>query len=129
MYSYAWTEENGHKPLINAFIPQSGAAGGNLGAQSLDTAKAKWWNISDALSCGGQGADAKESLECVRKASFQDVLKAQANLTAGQPGPMGMLAGGMNFLPVGDDVVAFTDYEARGAAGRFIKKVWLLQCG
>jgi hypothetical protein len=102
IYSYAWTED----PIINSFIPESGATG--ILTAGDPTAVTHWFNVSQALGCGMSAA---QSVACVRNQTMQAVLNAVA-------------AVGASFVPVVDNVTIFSDYAARGAAGKFVKRVY-----
>lgn len=103
IYSYAWTEN----PIVNAFIPESGATG--ILTSGDPTAVTHWYNVSQALGCGGPAA-ADQSVACMRNQTVQAILNAVATV-------------GASFVPVVDNITIFSDYTARGAAGKFIKRV------
>jgi carboxylesterase type B len=102
IYSYAWTED----PIVNAFIPESGAVG--VLTTGDTTSIDMWFNVSQALGCGGPTV-ADSSVACMRTKSVEAILDAVA------------IAG--DFTPVVDNVTIFGDYEARGKAGKFVKRV------
>jgi hypothetical protein len=56
---------------------------------------------------------AAQSVACVRNQTMQAVLIAVAEV-------------GASFLPVVDNVTIFGDYAARGVAGKFVKRVYIL---
>lgn len=104
IYSYAWTED----PIANAFIPESGATG--VLTSGDPNAPANWYQVSQALGCGGNTTAAALTVACVRSASVQAVLNAVATT-------------GTSFVPVVDNVTIFSDYAARGLAGEFVHRV------
>jgi hypothetical protein len=68
-----------------------------------------WYTLSEQLGCGGADAGEK-TLACVRGKSGDAVAKAAGALR-------------LNFGPRADGKVVFSDNQARGAAGNFIKRV------
>lgn len=105
MYSYAYVSD----PLVSGFITQSG----NVGVLTRETpgSFARWNNVSQAVGCGNSSSSAV-TLDCMRKKPVQDLLNAQAKVNLVKA-----------FGPVVDNKTVFSDYEARGSAGNFIKKV------
>jgi cholinesterase len=79
---------------------------------------AAWFNASLQLGCSG--SDAKESLVCMRKKSYQEILAASYD-----PNPLSAILG--DFGPTPDNKVVFTQnqYKLRQLAGEFIKKPYL----
>lgn len=81
---------------------------GNVGILTAGDplATQKWYNVSAALGCGSSG----DTVACVRSKSTATVLATIGQL-------------GLGFVPVVDNVTLFSDYPARGAAGKFIHRV------
>jgi cholinesterase len=103
IYSYAWTKD----PIINAFIPESGAVG--VLTSGAPNSSEMWFNVSQALGCGALSTGAASSVACIRTKSVEAILKAVA------------ITG--DFVPVVDNMTVFSDWETRGKAGKFIKRV------
>jgi cholinesterase len=112
-YSYAWTRD----PIVHAFIPQSGTV-----TSFSDPAPANnngaWYNASSALGCGGPGTPLEQSVACVRSRPAQEIL----NVTK-IANPLAAVLG--NFGPTVDEKTVFSDYDARGARGEFIRRPYL----
>jgi carboxylesterase type B len=101
MYSYAWAEDP--DPIANGFIPQSGSAGALTGPIQASG----WYGVSKAVGCGGQ-EKGTETVACMRSKKWEDLIgNGRSSM----------------FMPSPDGKVVFSDYGARQAAGKFIKKV------
>ena len=111
-YTYAWTSD----PIASSFIPESGTTGLGLGMTAA-TAATSWYNASSKLGCGDASSDAASVLSCMRTKNYTDIL---SSLT-----PSGA-TGGVGFGPTVDDIVVFSDYANRSAAGNFIQRPLLI---
>lgn len=113
-YSYAWTKD----PIVAGFIPQSGTARA-FSDPAPPNNTAAWFNATQKLDCGGPSAGIPATLACMRTKTFEQIL----NVTRSPPGLDGILG---QFGPTADNKVVFDDYKNRSAAGRFIKKPYLV---
>jgi len=111
-YSYAWTSD----PIVAGFIPESGTAIG-LGQIKPDQSASLWYNVSTKLGCGDASSDGASVLSCMRTKNYTSILQAL---------PSGGVTGTTGFGPTIDNVVVFSDYLNRSAAGNFIKKPMLV---
>ncbi|KAI9925448.1 hypothetical protein MW887_005829 [Aspergillus wentii] len=84
-----------NNPIVHAFGMESGAA--NI-ITSNDTTYQNWDRLSKALGCGS----GSESLECMQKKPFEDILDE--------------VSGDYDFAPLQDDIIVFADYTKRRAA-------------
>lgn len=107
-YSYAWTED----PIVNGFIAESGSA--FILAATNVSDYSGWYNISEALGCGGEEAG-EATVQCVRNVNATALINA-----VGQSSSGGIST---TFEPVADGKVVFADNKNRSAAGDFIQKV------
>ena len=107
--SYAFPDD----PIANAFIPQSGLAGGTVVPETnATTALQQWYNVSSTLGCGGPEAGSS-TVECMRTKDFAAILKAIE--------PLQTTAVLSHFGPTVDETVVFSDYAQRSANGAFAK--------
>lgn len=113
-YSYAWTKD----PIVAGLVSESGTVNGLGQYQQSDTAQS-WFNVSSTLGCGDSTSNTEAVIACMRTMNFTSILAAI-------PPPTGSAIGSSYFGPTIDDVVVFSDYPARSAAGNFIKKPLLL---
>jgi cholinesterase len=106
LYTRAWV----HDPIINAAILQSGSSNLLL-SPALNTSN--WFAVSEGLGCGDV-EKGQSTVDCVRRKSSDDIVKAMAAL--------GSASGGLEiaFGPVADNKTVFADSLARGRAGEFI---------
>jgi cholinesterase len=111
-YSYAWTSD----PIVAGFIPESGTALG-LGQRTPEQSAASWYTVSAKLGCGGASSGGATVLSCMRTKNYTSILQAL---------PSGGITGGTGFGPTIDNVVVFSDYLNRSAAGNFIKRPMLV---
>jgi carboxylesterase type B len=110
-YSYAWTED----PIVAGFIPESGSVFVPNSQAQPNASAANWYNVTATIGCGDATTDPATVLSCMRSKSWQDVQNAMPVLSAAA-------AVSGNFGPTIDDVVVFSDYLQRSAAGNFIKR-------
>ncbi|KAK8909570.1 hypothetical protein QC760_002270 [Botrytis cinerea] len=116
LYNYAWAQD----PIAAGFIQESGTAqswGLPSTAERIATA---WYNVSEALGCGGPSASNVTS--CMRTKSTTDILSG-ISATSDFPGSFGILG---SFLPTIDDTVVFSNYTERSLAGNFTSKPLLI---
>jgi cholinesterase len=111
-YSYAWTED----PIVSGFIPESGTALG-LGQSTPAQSAESWYNVSAKLGCGDASMNGAMVLSCMRTKNYTSILQAL---------PSAGITGRTGFGPTIDNVVVFSDYLNRSAAGNFIKKPMLV---
>ncbi|TGO19617.1 hypothetical protein BTUL_0003g00710 [Botrytis tulipae] len=115
-YNYAWVQD----PIVAGFIQESGTAqswGMPSTAGSVATA---WYNVSDALGCGG--ASASNVTSCMRTKNTTEILSG-ISATTDSPGSLGILG---SFLPTVDEIVVFSNYIERSLAGNFTSKPLLI---
>jgi len=115
IYSYAWVED----PIVNAFIPHSGAISSSSAGILQPNNNAAWFNTSVALDCGDASAGLQASISCVRTKPFQALLDATRpeNALAGVAG---------SFSPTIDGKVIFADAAQRLEDGNFIKRPYFI---
>lgn len=110
MHAYAWPDD----PIVNALIPQSGAAG--LVQTDASTGASNWFKLASKVGCGNQTDEA--TLECMRRQEYSVLIKAikgKAESRVGLPS--------ISFGPMIDNKIVFADYQERAAAGKFAKRV------
>ncbi|TGO70188.1 hypothetical protein BOTNAR_0003g00820 [Botryotinia narcissicola] len=115
-YNYAWVQD----PIVAGFIQESGTAqswGMPSTAGSVATA---WYNVSEALGCGG--ASASNVTSCMRTKNTTEILSG-ISATTDFPGSLGILG---SFLPTVDEIVVFSNYTERSLAGNFTSKPLLI---
>ncbi|KAK3081149.1 hypothetical protein LTS18_009763 [Coniosporium uncinatum] len=115
IYSYAWVED----PIVNAFIPHSGAISSSSAGVLQPNNNAAWFNTSVALDCGDASVGLQASIACVRTKPFQALLDATRpeNALAGVAG---------SFSPTIDGKVIFADAAQRLEDGNFIKRPYFI---
>lgn len=116
-YALAWTQD----PIVNGFIAESGTAlvpsvAFAGGFQNTSNPYATWYNVSQALGCGGESAGV-QTLACMRTKPATDIINQ-----VGQISTSTVTA----FSPVADGKVVFNDSVARSMAGNFIHKPMLV---
>ncbi len=110
-YSYAYTKD----PIIAGMIQESGTING-FGTVSKTAANGAWFNVTAAVGCGSASSNSSDVLACMRTKTPAAILNA---IPQAKPGAV---TGGLsNFGPAVDDITVFSDYDARSAAGNFIK--------
>jgi len=70
-----------------------------------------WYNVTGQLGCGGTSTSIQSTLSCMRGKDFPTILGA---------------LGSNMFAATIDNKVIFSDYPGRAAAGKFIKKPYLI---
>jgi cholinesterase len=106
--SYAYPDD----PIAWAFIPESGTATG-FGSKTKRQATSAWFNLSQALGCGGSTANQDGVLECLRGKPTEEVIGAI-------PSSDGLSAIQGAFTPTVDDRLVYADsaYDTLRPAAR-----------
>ncbi|KAF2396160.1 alpha/beta-hydrolase [Trichodelitschia bisporula] len=107
IYSYAWTSD----PIVSGFIGESGAS--TMCGLISNASYTNWPKVAASLNC----TDPATALPCMSTKSTKDIIAGAKSLGSGFP---------PKFVPVPDERIAFSDYPARGAAGKFIKAPFLI---
>lgn len=110
-YTYAWTSD----PIVAGFISESGVVYAPGAQAEKATSASSWYNVTATLGCGNATSEPDILLECMRSKDWQDIEEA-IPVTTGIASSTGL------FGPTIDDIVVFSNYTARSAAGDFIKK-------
>jgi cholinesterase len=96
-------------------IQESGTING-FGTVPKAAANGAWFNVTSTLGCGSASSNSSNVLACMRTKTPAQILNAIP------PAKAGAITGGLsNFSPAVDNVTVFSDYDARSAAGNFIK--------
>ncbi|KAH7395874.1 putative carboxylesterase [Cadophora sp. MPI-SDFR-AT-0126] len=103
-YSFAWT----HDPIVNGFIAQSNIAD----PKTPDESATNWAAAATLLGCTSSNSTNTTILSCMRSRNQTSILRAIAALPA--------------FGPTVDNIVAFPNNLERAAAGKLIRKPWLI---
>lgn len=110
-YSYAYVSD----PIIAGMIQESGTING-FGTVTKSEANDAWFNITSSVGCGDASSNSTDVLACMRTKTAAQILNAIP------PTPPGSITGGLSdFGPTVDNITVFSDYDARSAAGNFIK--------
>lgn len=110
-YTYAWTSD----PIVAGFISESGTVY-TPGAQAdQSTSASRWYNVTAILGCGDATSDPDSLIACMRSKDWQDIQDAI-------PVSTGIASVTGQFGPTIDNIIVFSDYVARSAAGNFIKR-------
>jgi carboxylesterase type B len=107
-YNFAYPED----PIVTGLIMDSGTAL-NPALLANDPTHTNFTFVAGQFGCGSLNASAE--LDCMRNVSFSDI---ENFLGTG-------MASTLNFSPVPDDVVVFSNYTARALAGNYTKMVSL----
>ena len=100
-------------PIMHAFIPHSGLAGGTVvTGEDESIALQQWYNVSETLGCGGPDAG-EATIDCVRSKDFNDIPAAIKPLQT-----TALLSG---FGPTIDNKTVFANYSSLGEDGLFAK--------
>lgn len=111
-YSFAWRED----PIVAGLILHSGTAL-SFHPNTEAYAESLWYNVSQAIGCGGPDDHAPQVLSCIRAADMPTILAAAARAPP-LPSPALPQAA---FHPTVDNVTVFADYGALGRAGAFAR--------
>ncbi len=106
-------------PIAAGYIAQSGTVFSPQTqappAQSADA----WYQVTEILGCGNAKSDPDEVLASMRSKDWQTILNAIPN-SSGIEGVTG------GFGPTIDEIVVFSNYTERAAAGNFTKRPLLI---
>jgi carboxylesterase type B len=109
-HTYAWPND----PIAASIFTISGTAA-SVQAQSPDLSSQYWYNLSQIVGCPATG----NAVPCMQQQPFQTILAGIGKLafapTLGTFQPQ--------FQETVDEVTVFSDYAARGRAGKFAKLV------
>lgn len=105
-YQYAYT----HDPIISGFILTAGNA--FVPGTATVNNYSNFTTIAEIVGCGNSSA--KAQLACMRTVSAVDLQLAQYNYNA---------TPALNFAPIADEKIVFSNYTARTLAGNFSKLV------
>lgn len=111
-WSFAWKND----PIVAGLIPMSGTSLGFL-PNTKEYSQSLWYNVSQAVGCGGPNDDAAVVLSCVRSQDTSVLLAAAARVPAL---PTQALAQA-TFHPTIDNITVFADYEQLSTSGAFAK--------
>ena len=106
-YSYAWVDD----PIIIGLVMESGTTG--LGVYSKNESATSWYNVTSTLGCGDATSNPDSLLACMRTKDTTEISDAIPLSNSGY--------GAAAFWPTADEMIVFSDYSARSAAGKFIK--------
>ncbi|KAF5879482.1 putative carboxylesterase protein [Botrytis fragariae] len=116
LYNYAWVQD----PIVAGFIQESGTAQSWGMPSTAEYVATAWYNVSEALGCGG--ASASNVTSCMRTKNTTEILSG-ISVTTDSPGSFGILG---SFLPTVDEIVVFSNYTERSLAGNFTSKPLLI---
>ena len=108
-YAYAWESD----PLVAGFICQSGTVLSANSQAQPGPAAASWYNVTATLGCGDASSDGNSVLDCMRSKNWADVQDTLPSVSG---------FGTSDFGPTVDNIVVFSDYIQRSAAGKLAKK-------
>ena len=108
-YTYAWPSD----PIVAGFIAQSGTVFSLDSQTEASTAASAWYNLTATLGCGDVSSDSDVVLSCMRSKEWQAVQDAIPEASGFSTSDFG---------PTIDEIVVFSDYAARSAAGNVAKK-------
>jgi carboxylesterase type B len=115
-YSYAWKA----KPLVAGLISHSGTALSFVPNTPSQTAS-YFYHVAETLDCGNADSDSNEVVKCLRKKSWEEVVRATAKVpfapSPALPQPV--------FHPTVDNITVFSDYPSRSRNGEFASIVSL----
>jgi carboxylesterase type B len=114
-YSYAWKQD----PIVEGFIAESGTAFCFGLPNSPSGSALAWFNVTSSLGCGDATSDPAAVLSCMRGKDYTSILQAIPP-TSGSTSVLG------SFGPTVDDIVVFSDYADKSAAGNFTQKPLLI---
>jgi cholinesterase len=114
-HSFAWTSD----PIAAGYIAQSGTVFSPQTQAPPAQSAAAWYTVSEILGCGNATSDPEEVLACMRSKDWKSVLDALP-VRSGVEGVTG------GFGPTVDEIVVFSNYPERAAAGNFTKRPLLI---
>lgn len=80
-------------------------------------AQSIWYNVSQAIGCGGPGDDSAKVVACVRSQNTSTILAAAAKV----PALPYTVISQATFHPTVDNITVFADYEQLSASGAFAR--------
>ena len=89
---------------------------------TVEYAQRIWYNVSQAIGCGGPNDDAAAVLVCVRAANVTTVMAAAAKV----PALPTIALAQATFHPTIDNITVFGNYEELSASGAFAKIPYLV---
>lgn len=111
-WAYAWKND----PIVSGLIPMSGTSLSFI-PNTVEYSQSIWYNVSQAIGCGGAGDDSAAVVSCVRSANMSAVLAASAKV----PGLPSVGLTQATFHPTVDNITVFEDYQKLSEAGSFAK--------
>jgi carboxylesterase type B len=109
-HTYAWPKD----PIFAGAMPISGTAASVLPNTAALSAK-YWYLLSGALGCPITG----DAVPCMQGKTFQQIIGGLSSVPAAATAALFQ----PTFQETVDEVVVFSDYAARGKAGRFAQVV------
>ncbi|POS69592.1 carboxylesterase, partial [Diaporthe helianthi] len=119
-WAFAWKED----PIVAGLISQSGTAL-SFNPNTKAYGQSIFFNVSQAIGCGGADEDATRVVKCVRQANASAILAASAKV----PALPTLALAQATFHPTVDDEIVFGDYEARARNGSFARVPYLVGNG
>ncbi|KAI4227238.1 MAG: hypothetical protein L6R36_002558 [Xanthoria steineri] len=116
-YSFAWKRD----PVVSGLISHSGTSL-SFNPNTVEYAQRIWYNVSQAIGCGGPNDDAAAVLLCVRAANVTTVMAAAAKV----PALPTLALAQATFHPTIDNITVFGNYEELSASGAFAKIPFLI---
>lgn len=116
-YSFAWEKD----PIVSGLISHSGTSL-SFNPNTVEYAQRIWYNVSQAIGCGGPTDDAPAVLVCVRAANVTTVMAAAAKV----PALPTIALAPATFHPTVDNITVFGNYEELSASGAFAKIPFLV---
>lgn len=116
-YSFAWKRD----PIVSGLISHSGTSL-SFNPNTVEYAQRLWYNVSQAIGCGGPNDDAAAVLVCVRAANVTTVMAAAAKV----PALPTIALAQATFHPTIDNITVFGNYEELSASGAFAKIPFLV---
>lgn len=111
-WSFAWHND----PIISGLIPMSGTSLSFL-PNTREYSELLWYNVSQAIGCGGPGDDSARVVSCVRSTNVSTLLAAAARV----PQLPTLALAQATFHPTVDNKTVFGDYDQLSASGAFAK--------
>ncbi|KAN0115465.1 putative carboxylesterase [Hyaloscypha variabilis] len=114
-HSFAFTSD----PIAAGYIAQSGTVFSPQTQASPAQSAAAWYQVAEILGCGNATSDPDEVLASMRSKDWQTILNAIPTSSRIE----GVTGG---FSPTVDEIVVFSNYTERAAAGNFTKRPLLI---
>ncbi|KAI1854333.1 hypothetical protein JX265_012502 [Neoarthrinium moseri] len=116
-YSFAWKDE----PIVAGLISHSGTSL-SFNPNSQEYAQRIFFNVSQAVGCGGPDDDSDTVVNCVRQANSSAILAAAAKV----PALPTIALAQATFHPTVDDELVFGNYQTLAENGSFSETPYLL---